>query len=252
MIILHGMFGSLANWRSLAKRFAAGMRVLTVDLRNHGRSEHDPVHTYRAMASDVSRFLGEHDAKPAIVMGHSMGAKVAMQLALDEPRAVAALIAVDMSPKAYRHGNEGVLQALRSTDLTTCHTREDVDRALATRIADPAVRAFLLMSLRRDHPDGFSWRFDVEALWQNRRALCEEVGGSAGYARYAKYAKYDGPALFLYGEESDYFGPADEKLVAERFPRARTVAIAAAGHWLHVDAPDAVYRAVLSFVESLP
>jgi pimeloyl-ACP methyl ester carboxylesterase len=238
VLILHGLFGSSSNWRSFSKRLARDARVLAVDLRNHGSSPRATVHDYPSMAADVVALL-DHLAHPcASVVGHSMGGKTAMEVAIRHPLRVDRLAVLDIAPDASADGVRGVLDVLLAVDLSAARSREDVDAALARHLSDPALRAFLLMGLARREAGAFGWKYDIDAFARNWDALGAPVA----------QGRYEGPTLFLRGELSDHIRDADVPAILARFPRARIETIAGAGHWLHAEAPDATLRVVREFL----
>jgi len=239
LVILHGLFGSLNNWQTLAKRLGEHFNVFTVDLRNHGHSPHSSVFTYEAMAEDVRDLLLGDGLSPASLIGHSMGGKAAMQLALNFPDLVDRLVVVDIAPKQYPPAHDGLMDAMGALDLEAYTTREEIDRALAGRVPATAVRQFLLTNLRRDETGVYRWKINFEVIRAN--------SGELNRAQTADMP-FEKPALFLSGERSSSITPGDHPAIMRLFPRARFQAINAAGHWVHVDAPDEFLRVVLGFL----
>jgi pimeloyl-ACP methyl ester carboxylesterase len=238
VLVLHGLFGSSSNWRSFAKRLAEDLRVIAVDLRNHGRSAHAERIDYPSMAGDVLALLDELGLPGASLVGHSMGGKVAMESAVAHPARVERLVVLDIAPRAAVDGPREVLEALLDVDLMKARSRQDVDAQLAPRLSDPALRAFLLMGITRNESGGFEWKFDPTAIAANWNAIV--AGVSPGI--------YDGPTLFVRGERSGYVRDADVPEIRARFPSARIETIERAGHWLHAEAPDETFRAVREFL----
>jgi pimeloyl-ACP methyl ester carboxylesterase len=228
LVVAHGLFGSGRNWGVVAKRLSAERQVIAVDMRNHGDSPWDDDHSYAAMASD----LAEVAPHPFDIVGHSMGGKAAMALALTRPDAVRRLIVVDIAPVAYGHSQMEFLEAMRRADLSGIERRSDVDLGLS----DPGVAAFLLQSLDVTNR---RWRLNLDAL----AASMDETTG---------WPDLDGvfprPALFLRGGASDYV--ADEHLprIRELFPAAEVRTVEGAGHWLHAERPRDVEAAIRRFL----
>jgi esterase len=238
--ILHGLFGAARNWATIAQRLAARRRVVTLDLRNHGASPWAETMSYGEMAGDVVETLDRLRVGRFALIGHSMGGKAAMVAALTQSAPIDRLVIVDIAPVAYRPRHLGYVRAMRALDLSPIRRRGDADSALAPAISDPAERAFLLQNLvfeaSRAH-----WRLNLAAIEQAMPVL-------VGFPRLPPNAVYDAPALFIAGEHSDYLRPAHEPALRRCFPRARTVRIASAGHWLHIEQPQAFLEAVEAFL----
>ncbi len=243
LVILHGLFGSARNWTAVAKRLAAARRVLALDLRNHGASPWTPGMDYPDMARDVARFVASRELGPVEVIGHSMGGKVAMCLALAEPALVRRLIVVDIAPVAYDHAFAApYAEAMLAIDLARHDTRRAVDRELARSLPDPVLRGFLMTNLVRAGGGGcgLRWGVNLEAIARNGDALMDFPETAASYG---------GPALFIGGARSDYLGTEAEAAVGRYFPGAEIARIAGAGHWVHAEAPEAFLGAVAAFLD---
>ncbi|HSH43586.1 MAG TPA: alpha/beta fold hydrolase [Arenicellales bacterium] len=238
MVVLHGLFGSSVNWRGVAKKLSERRRVLAMDMRNHGRSFNDNEMTYSAMAADVVDTLEAEGIDRVSLLGHSMGGKTAMVVALQDQVEVSRLVVVDIAPVIYTHSHLPLVEALMKLDLAAIESRSDADRRLQGAIEDRMVRQFLLQSLEKG-PDGYRWRLNLEAL---KHGMDDLVGFPDLNGR-----TFDGPALFLYGAESDYVQPEQRPRIERYFPNAAYVAVDNAGHWLHADRPDALIREVETF-----
>jgi esterase len=250
VVFLHGLFGQGRNWMTIAKALSDRHRVTLVDLPNHGRSAWAEHVDYLDMATQVAAVL-ETDG-PATVVGHSMGGKVAMALALTRPELVERLVVADMSPVDY--GDEadstgGVLRYARillDLDLAQVDRREDADRLLAARVPDETIRAFLLQNLRRDDsaPTGWRWAANLEAVVRDGSAL-------SGWPEQAlaDLPPYDGRVLWLAGERSSYVLPAYDKAMRRWFPHYRKVTLKDTGHWLHSEKPDVFIDALKQFMD---
>ncbi len=242
---LHGLFGQGRNWATIARSLTHEGSSLLFDLPNHGRSAWTESFSYAQMADAVAAHL-QRVAGPegVIVVGHSMGGKTAMVLALRHPELVQGLAVVDIAPDDSSHGYgfAGLVAALRDLDLSGLELRSEADEALAPAIPDPSVRAFLLQNLRRSRR-GFRWQCNLDLIGE---ALPTISGWPADVD-----GRYDGPVLWLRGGRSDYV--RDEHIPAMRrmFPRARLNTIEGAGHWLHSENPDAVTEALRSFARSV-
>ena len=171
LVIAHGLFGSARNWSAIGKRLAADRQVIAVDMRNHGDSPRSPDHSYRAMAGDLAETIAEHGGR-ADVLGHSMGGKAAMVLALTRADAVNRLIVADMAPVAYSHSQIDYVDAMRGVDLASVSRRSDADAALADAVPEPPLRAFLLQSLSID-PSGAAWKLNLDALADQMPAIMD-------------------------------------------------------------------------------
>ena len=242
LLLLHGLFGSSRNWHSIARRLAQRRSVLVPDLRNHGDSPHDPVMSYAAMVDDLTTLLEREAIEQVVVVGHSMGGKAAMWLALRHPKRIAALCAVDIAPVIYASGFETLIDALLALPVDTVTSRADADRRLATAIPSPAIRGYVLQNLRRDG-NAWGWRVNLSGI---ATALPEIRGFPEPGGR-----QFTGPALFLYGTKSDYVDARAFTAIRELFPLARLRAVANAGHWVYADQPDAFTGALEGFLDRL-
>ncbi len=238
LCLLHGLFGSGRNLGAVQRRLSANFRVLALDLRNHGASPHAPVMHYAAMAADVAATLAARAALPAVLLGHSMGGKVAMRLALDEPPAVTALVSADIAPVAYPPHHRGLLAAMQALALSPGLTRARADAALAVSVPDSRVRGFLLQNLSTgENP---FWRLGLAEIAASMPAL-EDFPPLPG-------ARYAGPALFIGGGRSDYLRAEHHALIRSLFPAARFATLPGAGHWLHADDPEGFLALVAPFL----
>lgn len=235
LLIAHGLFGSARNWGAIAKRLSDARRVIAVDMRNHGDSPWFESHAYSDMAADLAEVIAAEGGR-ADVLGHSMGGKAAMQLALTRPELVGRLIVADIAPAAYGHSQNHLIAAMRGLDLAGVESRGEADRRLAATVADPSVRAFLLQSL--DLKAG-RWRLNLDVL---EREMARITGwpGTGG--------RFDGPVLFLSGALSDYVKPEHRAEIKRLFPGARFAKIPGAGHWLHAEKPREFEAAVRAFL----
>jgi esterase len=242
VVLLHGLFGSSANWLGIARELAAGgRRALLPDLRNHGRSFHHADVSYPALAGDLLRLLDAAGIDEADLVGHSMGAKAAMWLALTEPGRVRSLVAVDSAPVEYPNRFHAILAGLQAIRLEALVARADADAALAGSVPDRRIRDYLLQNLMRE--DGaWRWRIDLPALTAG-------IGTIVGWPAHVPGATYPGKTLFLYGGQSDYVLPAHEPHIRRLFPYARLRSVAGAGHWVYADRPADVLAALRAFLD---
>jgi esterase len=235
LLLLHGLFGSANNWAPLMGALE-GFELIAPDLRNHGRSPHDAEAGLAAMAGDLVELLDGLGLEGAGVLGHSLGGRVAMRLALDHPARVKRLLVADMAPRAYGPLFPEVFAALKRLDLSALRGRAEADAALAASLPDPVLRAFLLSNLMRREDGSFAWKMDLAAL--EGAGLGDEIKAPAPYA---------GPALFLRGENSNYVRPQDAPGILALFPAAEIRALPGAGHWLHVEQPAAFAAEAAAF-----
>lgn len=237
-IILHGLFGTGSNFATIQKRLAVARRVVTMDLRNHGRSGHDPAMDYAVMAADVIETMATLRLEQAALVGHSMGGKVVMTAALRHPECVTRLLIADIAPVPYPPRYREIADAMMALPLEPGLTRAAADTALTAAVPDTSMRQFLLSNLR----------FGAEPSW--RIGLHEIAGALPAIEGWddVREESYDGPTLVLRGERSDYIKPGDRAKFRTLFPAARFASLRDAGHWLHADAPDAFVATVDAFL----
>lgn len=238
--ILHGLFGSGRNWRSIAQQLSGRHRVLTFDLRNHGASPWAAGMSYREMVEDVRATLQARGIERAAWLGHSMGGKAAMLAALLYPGEVDRLVVVDIAPAPRAPTLLANVRAMRAVDLRSITRRGEVDVRLAEAIPDSAERAFLLQNLIIE--DGTArWRLNLEAIER-------EFSEIAGFPHLPAGTAYSGPALFVAGTSSDHIRPEHKPVIRQLFPQARITQIEGAGHWVHAEQPRAFFHAVGRFL----
>jgi pimeloyl-ACP methyl ester carboxylesterase len=236
VVILHGLFGSCRNWRGIAQVLSAHHRVLCVDLRNHGASPWATTMSYSEMAADVRMLIETEGLLRPVVIGHSMGGKTAMTLALESPAAVGRLVVVDIAPIAYRDRVTPYLEAMLGIDTESVAQRADAARQLSERIRDAQSVAFLMQNLvERDAR--FDWRLNLPAI-------AAAVPALNGFPAELMLRSFRGPATLIHGSHSDYVRPQDRTAMAEAFPTMRSVMIDGAGHWVHVDRPTELIAAL--------
>lgn len=238
VIILHGLMGFSDNWQTIAKGLANRHTVITPDLRNHGRSPHAREHNYPLMANDVRALMESLWVFSSAVIGHSMGGKVAMQLALEHPDLVERLVVVDIEPGKAEDNHSGVFDALMSMDLSKMASRQDAEAYLSDRIPDHGTRQFLLKNITREENGSFSWKMNLNALWKNYPNILAAVSGEP----------YRKPALFVRGGRSDYVKDAEIPHIKALFPLAEVVTIPDAGHWVHADKPAELMQVLEGFL----
>ncbi len=228
LVVLHGLFGSARNWTSIARGLADIRQVHALDLRNHGASGWSDEMTYERMAEDVAAYIERRGLAPADLLGHSMGGKTAMVLALVYPELVERLIIVDIAPVDYQRDSfPTYVEAMQAIDLERVARRAEVDAQLAEAIPDASLRAFLLQNLVSQ--DGrFHWRLNLAGIGANLPAV-------TAFPRFDR--SFDGPTTFLAGEQSDYIRPRDEGAIHRLFPQATIFEVGQAGHWPHAEQP---------------
>jgi esterase len=241
VVILHGLLGSARNWTSIAKELAASHRVVALDLRNHGRSPWAETMSFDEMAGDVAAFIERQGFGPVRLIGHSLGGKIAMRLALTRPELVERLVVVDVAPVAYAHTFAPLIEAMRQVDLAAVTRRSDAELQLQGAVPDVAMRNFVLQNLVKTDA-GFVWRVNLEALAANMDELL-------GFPPPAPDAAYGGPTLFIAGGRSDYVRPQHRPLIERLFPNAEHVVIPDAGHWLHAERPAEFLAHVRRFLD---
>jgi pimeloyl-ACP methyl ester carboxylesterase len=239
VILLHGLFGSSDNWHFIAQRLAEKFHVFAVDHRNHGLSPHNAEMNYPLMAADVEKFCVTRGLESALVVGHSMGGKTAMQFALQFPQRVEKLVVADMAPREYAPAHDKIFAALLALDLPSFQTRQQIEDALAPEIPNLVLRRFLLKNLGRNAAGSFIWKINLDSLAKNYLKLGEPVATAAPFAK---------PTLFIRGGKSNYIKAEDEPLIRELFPRANIQTIVGASHWVHTDEPEKFLRLLLEFL----
>ena len=230
LLIAHGLFGSARNWGVIAKRLSEARRVITVDMRNHGSSAWHDSQSYSDMADDLAQVLKE----PADILGHSMGGKAAMVLALQNPSLVNRLVVADIAPVSYNHTQNGPIAAMRRVDLTSITARSDAKDQLGD--LEPGVADFLLQSLDMKER---RWRLNLDVL-------AAEMDKIIGFPDVT--GQFTGPTLFLSGGLSDYVQREARPAIKDLFPAAKFAKIPGAGHWLHAEKPREFTAAVSAFL----
>jgi pimeloyl-ACP methyl ester carboxylesterase len=239
LVLLHGLFGSSDNWHYIALKLAEKFRVFALDQRNHGQSPHHAEMNYPLMAADVEKFFTVCGLESASVIGHSMGGKTAMQLALQFPQRVDKLVVADMAPRGYAPAHDNIFAALLALNLPSFQTRQQIEDALAPEIPNLVLRRFLLKNLGRDSAGTFIWKINLDGLAGNYLRLGEPLVVSSPFAK---------PALFIRGGKSKYIKAEDEPLIYELFPRAQIQTMAESSHWVHADQPEEFLRLLRGFL----
>jgi esterase len=234
VVILHGIFGSSDNWLTQAKLLSPNYRVLSVDLRNHGHSPHVDEFDYPSMVADIEEFIAHHQLADPVMIGHSMGGKVAMNFAVAHPERLQKLIVVDIAPKPYDLEHYIIMDGLKAVPIDKITSRNEADQALVPYVAESDVRQFLLKNLHRKPEGGFKWKINLPAIEKNLR----KIGFDLHYP-----GRFEKPTLFIRGSRSKYVADEDMKRIREVFPLAELRTLDT-GHWVQAEKPQEFVDAV--------
>jgi pimeloyl-ACP methyl ester carboxylesterase len=248
LIILHGLYGSSDNWVSVGRELAENFAVYLIDQRNHGKSPHTADHNYDLMKEDLREFMEQHAIEKAIILGHSMGGKVAMFFAADYPEKISHLIVVDISPRSYKTTSssqlkmhESIIRAMYNIDFYGIQNRQEIDDILAKSIPQDRIRQFLLKNIHRSKDNEYSWSINIKTIKNELRnimdGLDENQPAITGF-----------PVLFIKGEKSDYIMNKDKEVIMNIFPYSDFETIPNAGHWLHAEQPELFMEKVNNFI----
>jgi len=254
LIILHGLYGASDNWLSIARKLEDRFTIYIPDLRNHGHSPHTTTHTYQDMVDDLFQFFEDHHLKKSVILGHSMGGKVAMMFAAEYPELVTGLIVADIAPKSYNRADtpyktvmehELILGLMEELNLVAVSTRKEIDHFLAEKLHNPTLRQFLIKNIHRNKEEYFEWKINVPVL---KHALVTITNGvnSDWFDDRRPILSY--PVTFIRGLRSDYISDEDITGIKKVYPEARVIDIADAGHWLHAEQPEKFIQAILSVI----
>lgn len=239
LIIIHGLFGMSDNWNTLGKKFSKYCKVHLIDLRNHGRSPHSTDFDYDVMCDDVLEYMEDNNIVDPIILGHSLGGKVAMKFAFTYPKKIEKLIVVDIAPRQYNTDfHKNLLATLYKLNLEGFNKREEIDSVLSSTYEDKGMRLFLLKNLYRNENKEFVWRFNIDVLLEKVQNIQEAdfiIGNCAI------------PTHFIRGGNSDYINSADELIIKKYFTDSSICTINDAGHWLHAEKPERFYNEVMGF-----
>jgi pimeloyl-ACP methyl ester carboxylesterase len=241
LVLLHGLFGSARNWGAVQKALAGSYRVVALDLRNHGASPHAPSMDYAAQAIDVAETLSALGIGHAVVLGHSMGGKVAMMLALTQPASVDRLIIADIAPRPYPPALRAVVAAMQAVPMHAALTRQEADQALRAAVPEAPIRSFLLQNLRFETSPP-SWRIGLAEIAVAMSEI-EDFAPPPG-------ARYGGPALAMAGALSPYIRAEDHAAFRALFPHISFASIPRAGHWLHAENPEGFLAELQGFLSA--
>lgn len=240
LLLLHGLFGSADNLGGIARLFEEQYQVISVDMRNHGRSPHADGTSYPEMAEDVIRVMDKEGIGEAYVLGHSMGGKAAMQLALSHPERVKKLVVGDIAPVAYGAHHDSILKGMQEVEALGPQSRKGAEEILNAYEDEPAVLSFLLTNWRRTDEGSWAWRVNLKAI----------VEGYSDIAAAMQGGPFEKPVLFMRGGNSDYVQAEHRDTILGLFPQATVRTIENTGHWLHAEKPDMFARAVVRFLSS--
>ena len=245
VILLHGLFGSWENLGSIARDLATQYQVHSLDLRNHGRSPHVEHMNYPVMAVDVIHYMNRVGIEQAHILGHSMGGKTAMQVALDASDRVGKLMVADIAPVRYPPRHESIIEGLTTLALDRLTSRTEADQYLSNYVKEVPVRQFLLKNLVKSGAANFQWRMNLPAIIKNYTAICD---GQYEASRGGDAPVFDAPVLFIKGGSSDYITEKYQQAVVALFPKAKMRVIPNTGHWLHAEKPQLFLQIVRRFL----
>ena len=240
LIVIHGLFGMSDNWSTLGRKFSKRFKVHLIDLRNHGRSPHSRDFNYDVMCEDLIEYIEDYNIKKPLVIGHSLGGKVAMKLAFTHAEILEKLLIADISPRRYNTDfHENLLKILYSLPLEDFERREDIEEILAETFENRGMRLFLMKNLFRNEHNKFAWRFNIDVLLEKVSNIQE--------AEFIN-SKCNVPTLFIRGGDSNYVTSEDEIIIKKHFTNFSISTIEGAGHWLHAEKPDLFYDEVIKFI----
>ena len=241
LYLLHGLLGSGRNWLTIARQLASSAQIVAVDLRNHGESEHAGNMSYPEMAEDVAELAASLNHTSINLLGHSMGGKTAMVMALQYPELIGKLIIVDIAPVVYNPKTDDLVSFMQALPVATLNSRSEASDLLAKDIADPTLRQFLLQNMIKNKDAGFNWRINLQAIRDNYDTICS-------FPSELLQSSYLGQSLFIAGGRSDYYHPDYHRIITDIFPAASIVVIEDAGHWVHADKPEVVAAEIQKFL----
>ena len=240
LIILHGVFGSSDNWKTLANHLMITFEVYLVDQRNHGLSPHSDDLNYQVMTDDLKELLHNAQIEKCCLLGHSMGGKTAMNFAVQYPEKIMKLIIIDIAPKRYPPHHQNILQGVHSLKINEINTRKEADDLLSTTINNSGIRQFILKNLSRNPEGLFYWKINWKAIEDNIQAIG---------APLLSHDLFTGEVLFIRGAQSDYILNEDEPLLKKHFPDADLMTIQKAGHWVHAEQPAQLLALINQFIK---
>jgi pimeloyl-ACP methyl ester carboxylesterase len=236
LLILHGLFGSLDNWKTLGLKFAKNYEVYLIDQRNHGKSPHSDLFDYQAMTDDLIEFIEDHYLRGTFIIGHSMGGKTLMNFA-QHCELVDKIVIVDIAPKAYLPHHMALIKAMEGVDLDSVNKREEVEELLKIDIPNLSIRRFLMKNLYWKEKGKLDWKINLPVIKENMELIIGEIETEV----------VDIPTLFIRGELSNYISEEDYPIIKKQFPNSRIETIPSVGHWLHAENASLFYQIVTVF-----
>jgi esterase len=242
LIVLHGLLGNGDNWATLGKQFGEQFSTFTPDMRNHGQSPHVAEMNYRSMAADVIHFMDQQLISNSHILGHSMGGKIAMQMALENSDRVEKLVVVDMGPKKYPDGHKEIFKAMFSLPIDQIQNRKEATDFLLAQIDSETIVQFLLKNIVFDKKiDGYKWRINLPGIYESYPNILEAIESDSTYEK---------PTLFIYGGNSDYVNQEDHNSILKLFPNTEFFKVENAGHWVHAEKPKELFNRVVNFLQA--
>lgn len=240
-IFIHGYLGMSDNWKSFGTEMAnRGFQSHLIDMRNHGRSFHSMEFSYEIMADDVKGYCDANDLKNIVLLGHSMGGKVAMLFATKYPEYIKKLIVVDIAPKYYAPHHQEIMKALNAVQFYEGITRNEIQDTISSYIKESGVVQFLMKNVYRATPEQLGFRFHLEAFNADDTSIGKALDSEA---------TFDGDVLFIRGALSKYVLNEDWESILHHFPQAKLATIEGAGHWVHADKPKEITETIIDFVK---
>jgi esterase len=240
LVLIHGLFGSLDNLSALRRQFTESFQVLSIDLPDHGKSAFTQSFSFEHYAKLISELIASLKIKRLSVVGHSLGGKIAMQLALNQHELISHLIVLDIAPVKYTPRHTNVFQGLNNVVLANLTSRKEAETALSKYVEDSSTRQFLLKSLYNEN-DIWKWRFNLALLEKDYAKISAAITSKQSFI---------GPVLFIKGEHSDYLLPEHRPAVMQLFPNSQSKVISDTGHWLHAEKPQLCVKIINSFFSS--
>ena len=240
ILILHGFLGSGDNWKSVGRKLnPLGYTIHLIDQRNHGRSFHSEKFDYDIMCEDLFNYIKYYNINNAILIGHSMGGKTAMNFSLNHPKLVSKLIVLDTSPREYPVLHQNIIDSLKEIDLSIFTNRKEIDIELRKSVTQQGLRNFLTKNIYRMNDGNLNFRFNLQSLSQNIDKIGQKIESNT---------KFSSEVIFIKCETSDYINESDKVMINNLFPNAKFYKIPNAGHWLHVDNPIDFISILLSLI----
>jgi len=239
LVILHGLFGDQNNWRTQAERLSENFNVYCMDLRNHGASPHAAGMTYPQLAADVAFTCAELGIRKTNVLGHSMGGKTAMQLALSNPDLVDRLVVVDIGPRQYPPHHNKIIEGMKKLATTKLTSRREADTLMQDYVSDVGTRSFLLKNLVRTPDNLYTLRIHLDNIAQAYDDIAAAIESDTAFSN---------PTLFIKGAKSDYLSDKDRQPIGRLFSDPSLKTVDGAGHWPHSEKPDVIYKIISDFL----